>query len=175
MQELTVTDTLQLQQLIGRCVVALDFGDDKGYAQCFAADGEVHLQGIPQEDSEESVYAGYARLREHAVSLFAVTAGHVRHFNTNAIFSRCSNENAEAISYVMVVRTGKFPEAGLISTGILRDRFVRVEGMWKIQQRTFRVDPQPEHSKQAPNKMTWMKDAMLARQKGQPAKGIPAQ
>jgi polysaccharide pyruvyl transferase WcaK-like protein len=154
MQELTVTDTLQLQQLIGRCVVALDFGDDKGYAQCFAADGEVHLQGIPQEDSEESVYAGYARLREHAVSLFAVTAGHVRHFNTNAIFSRCSNENAE---------------------GILRDRFVRVEGMWKIQQRTFRVDPQPEHSKQAPNKMTWMKDAMLARQKGQPAKGIPAQ
>jgi len=159
---LTSEDQLKLHDLLARCMWSLDFGDPDAYADCFAPEGELYMEAIPDGATKPGLHRGRDALREHAAILFGATAGHVRHWNSNVVLSG-SGDDASAVSYVVVTRVGHFPLAGIISTGIHRDTFQRVDGEWKIVRRTFVCDPQPEHKEKPRHPMVAKRDALVLR------------
>jgi len=160
--DLPIEDQLKLSDLIARCMWALDFGDPNAYASCFAPDGELFMDGIPEGASKPGLYRGRDELQSHAATVFNSTAGHVRHWNSNSVLNG-SGDHASAESYVVVIRVGQFPLAGIISTGIHRDTFQKFDGEWKIVRRTFVCDPQPEHTKKPSHTMIARRDAFIMR------------
>ena len=168
---LTSEDQLKLHDLIARCMWALDFGDPDAYASCFTPEGELYMEAIPEGASTPGLYHGQEALREHAATLFGATAGHVRHWNSNVTLSD-DGDNAAAVSYVIVARVGHFPLAGIISTGIHRDTFQKVDGEWRIVRRSFVCDPQPEHTSAPRHAMVARRDAWIL--SSVPAGGMPS-
>jgi hypothetical protein len=87
----------------------------------------------------------------------------VRHWNQNFVFTRVTDGEVAVDSYLICVRTGMVPQSGVTLTGIYRDRLVKIDGRWYMQERLVRADPQPEHLAPSTDILVVARDEFVAR------------
>lgn len=141
----TTSDSVELEQLFARLAFNLDYGNSEAYAADFAEDGTFEVVGIPEDAEHYGKHAGRDGLVGFVETLFRVTQGQVRHWHQTRVVQVLSDTELLVTSYFTVFRVGEAPLAGVILTGIYRDRMIRKGGRWLVQERFVQGDPQPEH------------------------------
>jgi NAD(P)-dependent dehydrogenase (short-subunit alcohol dehydrogenase family) len=79
-----------------------------------------------------------------ARQFFAAGRGHLRHWTSPPVIDG-DGDIATGQAFLMVLRPGSAPAAGVILTGLYRDAYRKVDGRWCFAERIFSADPQPEH------------------------------
>jgi SnoaL-like domain len=143
---MTALDYEGIRQLLARYCLALDFGDTAAVQACFAPDGYFEAVGLPPESPNGGKHRDLA---EFAAELFAATQGHTRHWASSTPLIEGDGESAAGTLYLTVFRPGEAPDAGIVVTGVYRDRYVKIGGRWLFAARQFTADPQPEHRDRA--------------------------
>jgi hypothetical protein len=87
----------------------------------------------------------------------------VRHWNQNFVFTTVTDNEVEVDSYLICVRVGVVPLAGVTLTGLYRDRLMKLDGRWYIKERFVRADPQPEHTASSTDILVVARDEFVAR------------
>jgi hypothetical protein len=134
------TDYYEIQNLLHRYCLSLDFSQPDAYVSCFAEDGSFEsIDLVPQ-------HKGTQRLRELAGKLMANNGDtEVRHLTINSIIEG-EGDTASALSYCIATRNrsesalGK-PCADLVNTGVYQDKLVKVHDGWKIAARVHNNFP----------------------------------
>jgi hypothetical protein len=140
---MTALDYEGIRQLLAKYCLALDFGDAKTVQACFAPDGYFEILGLPAESPRNG--GKYYDIESFAKDVFESTQGHMRHWASSTPLIQGDGENANGTLYLTVFRPGEAPNAGLVLTGLYRDKYVKIDGEWLFAARHFTADPQPEH------------------------------
>jgi hypothetical protein len=146
---LTALDHEQIRQLLARYSHAIDFGDSSALAACFTPDGYFAQPGLPPEAPYAERVDGRAAIAAFATTLYANVQGHTRHWPSMPVIEG-SGDDATGVLYVMVVRPGMAPNAGIVLTGVYHDEYTKIDGEWLFAAREFRADPQAEHQNTIP-------------------------
>jgi hypothetical protein len=141
---MTPQDYEDIRQLLARYSFAIDFGNREEFEACFAPDACFVETGLPSGSPDESRLDGRTPLGEFAESFFANARGHLRHWSSPPLIEGDGDE-ATGMCFLMVLRPGSAPDAGVILTGVYRDRYTKIDGRWHFSARVFSADPQPEH------------------------------
>lgn len=144
---LTTSDHDELRNLFARLAWNIDHGNGDEYAADFTTDGSFEVLGLPADAGEHAgKHTGQAAVVHFIDVLFAVTKGHVRHWNQNFVFRELEEGRVAVDSYLICVRVGETPHSGVTLTGIYNDVLVRHDGRWKMLERRVHADPQPYHT-----------------------------
>lgn len=141
---LTALDHEGIRQLQARYSFAVDFGDRAAFESCFAPDGIFVETGLPEGLPDEMRVEGRPALGDFVERFFGSGQGHLRHWSSPPLIEGQGQE-ATSVSFLMVLRPGSAPGAGVLLTGVYRDRCRKSEGRWYFAERVFSADPQPEH------------------------------
>jgi hypothetical protein len=152
---MTALDYEEIRQLLARYSVSLDFGDVAAFQMCFEPDGTFAETGLPLE-SPQARFEGRESIGEFVTRFIAAARGHVRHWSSLPLIEG-DGHHATGVSFLMVLRPGSSPGAGVILTGVYRDRYTKTDGQWFFAAREFTADPQTEHRE------TPSKDPLVAR------------
>jgi hypothetical protein len=139
---MTALDYEDIRQLLARYCLALDFGDAAGVQACFAPGGYFEVLGLPAESPNGGKHHDLAGF---AANMFAATQGHTRHWASSTPLIEGDGESATGTLYLTVFRPGEAPQAGIVVTGVYRDRYIKRDGHWLFAARQFTADPQPAH------------------------------
>ncbi len=114
---------------------ALDVGDMNAAADMFAVQGTFARPMAPDQ-----VIEGREAIRASLLSRPKTLL--TRHLATNIVIDAESRDSARGLSYLTMISTtppadtrAPFTSAGPLWFGELHDRFVRENGVWKIQER----------------------------------------
>jgi hypothetical protein len=140
---MTALDYEGIRQLLAKYCLALDFGDAKTVHACFAPDGYFEILGLPEQSARSG--GKYYDIEAFASDVFAGTQGHMRHWASSTPLIEGDGETADGTLYLTVFRPGEAPSAGVVLTGLYRDKYVKIDGQWLFSARQFTADPQPEH------------------------------
>jgi ketosteroid isomerase-like protein len=141
---LSPADYEDIRQLHARYSFALDAGDLDAFEACFAPDATFVETGLPAGLPERTSMRGRPELRAFLRQFFAAGRGHLRHWSSPPVIDG-DGDNATGQAFLMVLRPGSAPVAGVILTGLYRDAYRKVDGRWCFAERIFSADPQPEH------------------------------
>lgn len=137
MSTLTAADYFAIQNLIFRYCDRLDRGDLAGMAQLFAhaefyVPSRTHSLGSPEAIVE--LYRQYVRLYPDTGT------PKTRHVTANVIIEADGANGARAQSYVIVFQATEELRLQPVIGGRNYDRFARVDGVWRFQERRIESD-----------------------------------
>jgi hypothetical protein len=161
---MTAMDYEDIRQLQARYSFAVDFGDRAAFEACFAPDGTFAETGLPEGLPDDIHLQGRPALGDFVEGFFGSGQGHLRHWSSPPLIEDRSegrgdgpdtgrgaeggegdSGEATGMSFLMVLRPGSAPDAGVLLTGVYRDRYRKIGGRWYFAERVFTADPQPEH------------------------------
>ncbi|WP_067737682.1 nuclear transport factor 2 family protein [Novosphingobium naphthalenivorans] len=164
--EIDPLDYSRICHLMVRYSHAVDFGRPGDLAECFTADGFFEIAGIPSDDPLAGPFRGPEGLRRLCEILWDSVRGHGRHWVQPPLIESVGKDVVQTRTYVMFVRVGNVPAAGILSTGMYRDEFHMVDGRWLLASRIFSGDPQPGHVGEGSNPLIWARDDFVGRVEG---------
>jgi hypothetical protein len=142
---LTLEDREEIREVIARYDFTMDLGDPDGWAELFVEDGVFMHTGAGKQSEMAGRYQGRQELRDFCQSVFDRAKGQLRHWNNGVQLLEGDGETARMRSFIIGFSVGVYPVPQIFETGIYYDEFRKVDGQWRIVQREFRCDPQPEH------------------------------
>jgi ketosteroid isomerase-like protein len=144
---LSPADYEDIRQLHARYSFAVDFGDLDAFAECFTPDATFAETGLPEGLPDQLHLRGRAQLRDFLRQFHTTGRGHLRHWSSPPLIDG-AGDTATGQAFLMVLRPGSAPAAGVVLTGLYRDHYQKVDGRWYFAERIFSADPQPEHRDQ---------------------------
>jgi hypothetical protein len=145
---MTEWDYEEIRQLLARHSQALDFGDVEGFVGCYTSEGTLTTDS-PEEGLRGS-HSGAEELRAYAHIYLEHAGGHLRQSVVNTLIGG-DESSARALSYVIVSRdfgrpilAGETTHSTLVTTGLVSDDLVKVDGRWLFARREFSQDGRPE-------------------------------
>ncbi|MGW6742882.1 nuclear transport factor 2 family protein [Streptomyces sp. NPDC055025] len=141
---MTPMDYENIRQLQARYSLAVDFGDRAAFEACFTSDGAFCEKGLPEGLPDQIHIEGRLALGDFVELFFSAGQGHLRHWSSPPLIEGEGDE-ATGMSFLMVLRPGSAPNAGVLLTGVYRDRYRKIDDRWYFAERVFSADPQPEH------------------------------
>jgi hypothetical protein len=151
-EAMSAADYEGIQQLFTRYSQTLDFGDSVGFAACFTEDGI--LDTSEPHDGLAGVHRGADALHAYASTATDYSRGRVRQTTLNFLVDG-DGRDARSSSYAIVTRAhsdatnphGKPSQAThseLLTTAMLFDELVKIDGRWLVARRQLRHDGLPE-------------------------------
>jgi ketosteroid isomerase-like protein len=151
---LSALDHEAIRQLMARYGYTLDFEDHDGFIDCFMADGA--FESLSDDGELTGGFRGREALREFAAAVGGKAQGSTRHAAISLVIEG-DGEVAHVSSYGFVPveflyrlaessygpRTPR-GNVAIGTTGIYRDKVVKVNGRWRFARRTFRSDGWPD-------------------------------
>jgi hypothetical protein len=116
--------------------------------QTFTPNGvfEVYSHGSEQPSTS---FVGQEQLRAYALDSFArrLSGARTRHFQTNTVFDGLRPDSARTVTMVLITHVGPPDQKLRVGfTGAYHDRWVKLDGAWKLQHRLLRTDSErPAH------------------------------
>lgn len=143
-EPISAQDFFEIIQVIQRLAHKGDFGLEDEAAKSFAEDAQVAYHGLQVDVAHAGEHEGGRREIEqvmHEVS--RGLQGHCRHWAGLPLIEY-TKDGVVAESYLMALRVGQVPYAGVILTGTYRD-YLRKNpaGEWEIWKRVTTLDPAP--------------------------------
>jgi len=133
----TITDRVEIEDLIAHYNKAIDTGDAAGWAATFAKDGEFHgvvgdFYGVDELTAFVADYTSKPEMAEFASA---------QHWVTNLVID-VQGDDAEAFSHLMMVAPaeGGGQDGGrIILVGHYEDTLRRIDGRWLFTKRVVHV------------------------------------
>jgi hypothetical protein len=149
--KISAQDFFEITQLIQNFLHNGDFNRAEEAAQSFSEDGTQSYNGLQVEVSHAGEHTGgRPEIVDMVHELFRGTQGNCRHWAGLPLI-KYTDEGVVAESYMMVLRVGQVPYAGVILTGVYHDYMRKnAAGEWEIWKRVASLDPAPEHSAKEP-------------------------
>lgn len=160
---LTAIDYEELRNLFARLAWNLDHGNGEAYADDYTEDGSFEVLGLPADAGEHAgKHIGRAAVVHFVDILFAVTKGHIRHWNQNFVFRELAEGRVAIDSYLACIRVGEAPTSGVTLTAVYNDVLVKQDGRWLMQERRVHADPQPYHTETPTDVLVVRRDEFVA-------------
>lgn len=139
---ISVVDRMEIADLLSRYSAAYDANDPAAYANLFAQDGEMVVQG--------EVYKGRETIRAWAEERRATWTTNVitRHYQTNTLLVRLDGDRVRARSMLLLTYQDKRGTFGssvrVMATGIYLDELHRTAEGWRFYRREADADIAPD-------------------------------
>ncbi|MFJ4172233.1 nuclear transport factor 2 family protein [Paenarthrobacter sp. NPDC089714] len=143
---LTLQDYEDHRQMFARMQYNMDFGHAEAYAADFAEDGIFEVTGLPEEAKHSGRHEGRDAVIALVEQIYSRNLGHARHWLGNHVYTEKGENHARVTSFILIIRPGEAPQAGVTLTGIYNDLLEKVDGSWVVKHRSVTADPQPQHS-----------------------------
>jgi hypothetical protein len=140
---LDALDYVRIQQVLAQAAQFVDLGDGPGFSSLFTTDGRLTTVGLTEDVEHAGSRAGREALADTISTTWLTLQGECRHW-TGVPVIRATAGGASATSYLMVLRAGETPRAGVLLTGTYHDDLVQSEGRWLIASRSVEIDPRPQ-------------------------------
>lgn len=121
---LTPSDYTEIQQLYAKYNMAIDSGDEAGWAATFTADGVFGSS------------KGTDQLKAFAKGFFGKFKGNARHWNTNLVITP-TTDGAKGSCYLLLLDT---TTKGVVMSGIYSDTLAKTASGWRFKERVAKGD-----------------------------------
>jgi len=131
---LTVADYTEIQQLYAKYNMAIDSGDEAGWAGTFTPDGVFG-----------GTTKGTDQLKAFVKGFFTKFKGNARHWNSNLVITPTADGAKGSCYLILMDVTTK----AVVTTGIYMDSLVKTPAGWRFKERAVKGDaPPPAATKQ---------------------------
>lgn len=161
------------RQMFARMQYNMDFGNGEAYAADFTEDA-VFDACPPKGARHSGKHTGRKQIAALVDMIYRNNVGHARHWLGNHVYTEEGDGFARVTSYVLILRAGEVPKAGVVLTGMYEDLLVKDSERWLVKHRRVVADPQPEHSEAPKDRLIARWDALVGQQDESKASQSPS-
>jgi 3-phenylpropionate/cinnamic acid dioxygenase small subunit len=140
--DISANDYFEIMQLYARYARAIDSGDGRGWAQCYAENGR-YLSSTFGECN------GRAELEVFAVDHFKRWSDkgiQTRHWNNQVLVERNSDGTVSSSVYLLLAGVSKGEAPKLYLQTVYTDKLIQEDGRWVLKERQSNADMRPDPS-----------------------------
>jgi hypothetical protein len=138
----SVEDYIKIMQLYARYARAIDTGDGRGWAQCYASEGRYRSSTFGECN-------GRPELEAFAVDHFKrwMDKGiQTRHWNNQVLLTQNADGTISSSVYLLLAGVSKGEAPKLYLQTVYTDMLVQQDGRWVLNERQSNADMRPDPS-----------------------------
>lgn len=150
------------RQMFARMQYNMNFGNAEAYADDFTEDA-IFDACPPKGARHTGRHEGRKQIAAMVNMIYGNNLGHARHWLGNHVYVEENDAFVRVLSYVLIIRAGEVPNAGVILTGMYDDVLVKIGDRWYVKHRKVVADPQPEHVHKSKDRLIARYDDLVGR------------